>query len=416
MRKFLQGQLHYITDVSRWRLCLGCGACAFACSSGAISLHDVPEKGIRPRLETEDCVHCGNCLKACPGLEYAQQQRTVKDPLLSSLKNHWGPVLELWEGHASDPGMRKGGSSGGAASAIALYCLESGLAGGVLHVGRNDEEPWRNQTVISTNRQQLLDRTGSRYSPASPCDGLSHIERASAPSVFMGKPCDIQGLRNAEALHPALSQKLVVSIGIFCAGTPATGGLLQLLDSLRVPLDEVEDIRFRGNGWPGDFTVMLKDGSEHPRKLSYEESWGFLQAFRPFRCYLCHDGTSELADISCGDPWYRKPGKNEPGRSLVLVRTEKGREILAGAMKAGHLQLEQVEPRVLELSQLNLLMKRRAIWGRLATMRAFGLPVPNYEGFPLFHNWLELPLREKARSIMGTAKRILQRKYYRPVV
>jgi len=184
---------------------------------------------------------------------------------------------------------------------------------------------------------------------------------------------------------------------------------------MQIPVDRVGAIRFRGNGWPGAFSVHLKDGSEHPHKLSYKDAWGFLQTYRPFRCYLCPDGTSELADISCGDPWHRPPTEDEKGRSLIIVRTARGREILDGAVRSGYLALQKIDPTILEHSQKNLLMKRSSIWGRLLTMKTLGLPAPTYAGFPLLENWLELALSDKLRSLVGTAWRILQRRYYRPI-
>lgn len=403
------------TDVARWRLCVGCGACASACERQSITLEDVPGAGIRPIVRGVGCDECGKCIEVCPGLGMTHNFRNISGPLLTQLQNDWGPILEIWEGYAADPEIRNHGSSGGAATAIALYCLEAGIAGGALHVGKNEEEPWRNKTVISRSRQDLLSQTGSRYCPASPCDGLAAIESAPSPLVFVGKPCDIQGLRKTESLKPLLREKVALALGIFCAGTPTTLGLTDLLASLNVSKEEVRDIRFRGNGWPGSFSVLLKDGAECSQKLSYQESWGFLQKYRPFRCYLCPDGTSEFADISCGDAWYREPAGDDPGQSLVLVRTERGRQIIDGAVEAGYLRLSRVEPEVVELSQKNLLLKRSAIWGRLLAMTAFGLPVPRFEGFPLFENWLQLSSKEKARSILGTAKRIIKRKYNKPL-
>ena len=145
------------------------------------------------------------------------------------------------------------------------------------------------------------------------------------------------------------------------------------------------------------------------------ESWGFLQKFRPFRCYLCPDGTSELADISCGDPWYREIKEGDAGFSLALVRTQRGREILHGAMDSGYVSLERVGPKILKDSQRNLLEKRKAIWGRLLAMKFFGIPTPRLVGFYLFQNWLKLPIPEKARSFLGTVRRIIQRKLYKPM-
>ena len=34
--------------------------------------------------------------------------------------------------------------------------------------------------------------------------------------------------------------------------------------------------------------------------------------------------------------------------------------------------------------------------------------------FHLFENWFELPMKEKARSVLETVRRIIQSKYYKP--
>ena len=76
--------------------------------------------------------------------------------------------------------------------------------------------------------------------------------------------------------------------------------------------------------------VRLKGDAVPSDKVKYGESWGFFQKHTPFRCYLCPDGTSELADISCVDPWYRELQKDQIGYSLVLVRTELRRQDYPG--------------------------------------------------------------------------------------
>ena len=42
-----------------------------------------------------------------------------------------------------------------------------------------------------------------------------------------------------------------------------------------------------------------------------------------------------------GDPWWR-PTDGDPGRSLVLARTDRGRDAVRAAMAAGSLALETV--------------------------------------------------------------------------
>jgi coenzyme F420 hydrogenase subunit beta len=217
----------------------------------------------------------------------------------------------------------------------------------------------------------------------------------------------------SEIARPSLSEKIGVSIAFFCAGTPASQGIIDMIRNLDIPLEEVDTIRFRGKGWPGMLTVSRKNDPGPPKSVSYDESWGFLQKYRPYRCHLCPDGTGEFADIACGDPWYRENSEEEPGSSLVLVRTEKGRRILQGALDAGFVILRQVEPGVLPASQKSLLAKRSWIWGRLLAFRFFRAPIPTFNGFSLFSNWIALSMKEKLRSTLGTARRIIQRGYYK---
>jgi coenzyme F420 hydrogenase subunit beta len=393
-----------VQQAAEWRLCLGCGVCAYACPQHKVKLVDIVHDGIRPILDDHGCESCTVCLDVCPGYETIHPDFSGNAELLQELQEGWGPVLEVWEGTSADPNIHYHGSSAGLATALALYCLEKEGMHGVLHIGSDPEKALRNKTFLSRDRQALLSRTGSRYAPASPCDGLGQIEAAPAPCVFIGKPCDITGLRKAQALKPALDNKIGVAIGIFCAGTPSTLGTLDLLKSLGIDGQAAAEIRYRGKGWPGKFSVKCT-GEEIPvRQISYEQSWGFLEAYRPLRCHLCPDGTSEFADISCGDPWYREIQPGEIGSSLVVVRTKRGRQILYGAMAAGYVRLERTDPGKLEASQKNLLAKRSAVGGRVATQRAFGHPPPRLRGFPLLKNLRRFPFKEAALDFGNGAK------------
>jgi coenzyme F420 hydrogenase subunit beta len=406
-------RISHVGHVADWRLCLGCGACAYICKDGRVRLVDVVDKGIRPVVATDQCGSCSECLEVCPGLENDHRTLNAQPGVLPELAPAAGPVLELWEGHASDPEIRLAGSSGGLLTALSLFCLEQEGMHGVLHIGMDPEKPTRNRTRMSRSRLQLLAQTGSRYAPASACDSLALIADAPGPCVFVGQPTEVTALRKAQKLRPALNKKVGLALSFFCAGSPARQGTLDLLKSMNINPDDVKDLRYRGNGWPGMFAVTQKDSSKPVQQMTYAQSWGFVQAYRPFATHLCPDGTGEDADISCGDPWYREVKPGEAGSSLALVRTETGRQLLRRAMAAGYVTLTPAEPWKLIGSQKNLIAKRGAIGGRIATLRMLGLPAPKLQGFSLFQNWLGLSFEEKLRSTVGTVRRVFTRRYFR---
>lgn len=404
-----------IDQVVEWRLCAGCGACVPACPNQAITLIDIPDQGIRPIVDSAKCQECSGCVVVCPGIEISHQP--FNNQIMPELCWEWGPVMEVWEGYATDSQIRYNGSSGGLATALALFCLEKKGASGVLHIGARPGAPLENTAVFSKNRAELLACTGSRYSPAAPCEKLEWVQEALCPSVFIGKPCDVVALRKSQAVNPVLDEKVSLAISIFCAGTPATEGTYKILSVLGVKPEEVEGIRYRGCGWPGATMVKkVKDGNGQVCQMTYEESWGnILSHYGQFRCRICPDSTGEFADISCGDPWYREIKPDEQGWSLALVRTERGRKILHEAIKAGYVKLESVGPSTVPRSQEALLARRRHLWGRLLIMRIMRIPVPHFVGFSLFRSWLRLSPMEKLRSLAGTLKRIIFRKWMKPL-
>jgi coenzyme F420 hydrogenase subunit beta len=410
-------------QVARNRLCLGCGACISICPEQKIKLVNIVDDGIRPVIledgkagTSSGCEDCRLCLDVCPGIyTSAGHESTTRNNIAKQSAKKWGEFLELWEGYASEPGIRLKGSSGGLCTVLSLFCLEAGLAGGVIHIGSNPERTWENKTYRSTTKAELISRTGSRYAPASPCDSLKRIIESQNNSVFVGKPCDIAGLKMTQKVMPELENKTALTLGFFCAGTPSTKGTVDLLKSQGIDYHSLSELQYRGEGWPGMATATLTGNHHKAMEISYMDSWGFVQKYRPFRCYLCPDLTAEQADISVGDPWYRDIENNEPGRSLILIRTEKGRNIFQQAMEKGYVTAEKAEPEIIYRSQKNLLGKRQAIWGRILAMKLMGIPTPKLEGFYLFENWLDLPLVEKVRSVVGTLRRIILRKYYKPL-
>lgn len=408
--------LRTVHDVAGKQLCTGCGVCAYL-APDEVRMADVLDHGRRP-LPITPVGGGGDALACCPGAGLAHSTVDAGPGEIAELRATWGPVRALWEGYATDPELRYAGSSGGVATALAAFCLERRGMAGVLHIGARADVPYLNEARFSRTRAELMATTGSRYAPASPCERLDLVEAAPAPSVFIGKPCDVAAAGLAARVRPALAAKLGLTIGIFCAGTPSTRGTLEMLAAMGVPDPaSVLSVHYRGQGWPGHArATAVGDAVGTERRLTYEQSWGeILQRHRQWRCYLCADHTGEFADIAVGDPWYRPTG-DDPGRSLVLARTARGVATIAAAIGAGVLTLVPAAPGILPASQPNLVNARGAVWGRIVTLRATGQAAPRFRRMPMAGVWWRrLCVREKLRSTVGTVKRIRRRRLWRTV-
>ena len=406
--------LRTLADVVDWRLCLGCGACQPICPSKNVRLVDFTDEGIRPVVaDPAQCGSCRDCLEVCPVVE---TDFTPQDPIretTSDLERDWGPVLEIWEGHAADPEIRVRASSGGALTALSLYALEHAGLHGVLHIASDPADPVRNRTQLSQTRKEVLAAMGSRYAPASVCDGLDQVAAAHGPCVVIGKPVEIAAVRRARRLRPEIDRRVGLTLSFFCAETPPTRATLELLRRENIPADNLSSLRYRGDGWPGHFAPTV-GGEATPRvKIPYRESWAFLQKYRPWATQLWPDGAGEQADIVCGDPWYVEPDGVNPGSSLIVVRTETGRRHLAAARTAGYLNIQPAEPRKLFCSQAGLRAKKGSTWGRRIAAAMLGLPITRLKGLRLFRIWTRLPFREQLASFLGTWDRIFARGFHR---
>ncbi len=223
----LRRRIRGLQDVVDWGLCTGCGACYFACSRNGVSLVNIETVGIRPRFQSAECAGCTECLSICPGYQVDANLAMGEHAEIGEGDPEVGPALEVWEGYAADPEIRRQASSGGLLSALALYCLEKEGMGFVLHTAMDETKPWTNKTIQSRNRSEILSRTGSRYAPASPCDELRLIEESDRPCVFIGKPCDTAAVAMLREKRPTLDRNLGLVLTFFCAGTPSTKGTLK---------------------------------------------------------------------------------------------------------------------------------------------------------------------------------------------
>lgn len=396
-----------LNEIVNYQMCVGCGACTFV-SNNKIPMVDVENIGRRPDLNIASEIASKEELQTiseiCPGSKIDRTNILPKEKTPEEVL--WGPILEVYEGEAIDDGVRFRGSSGGAVTALSAFALESGFVEGVLHTGMDENEPIKNKTVYSRTVDKVLANTGSRYTTSSPLAGLSTVKEAESGSLVVGKPCDIAGLSNIETKDIQLKDKVKLKIGIFCAGVPSTAGNEKYFREITgAERSELKSLKFRGDGWPGHWKAIYGDQDDCKEK-TYAESWGYIQAYRQWRCYICPDHSGEFADIAVGDPWYREVKGGETGSSMIIIRTERGREFFKQAVDAGIVTARPIAPKLITDAQKNLEEVRLQLFGRLAGLKLGGAKVPDFVGFDLFKSWNRLSLKERARSFFGTMLRV----------
>ena len=385
-----------IADVVQNGNCSGCGACCQLDPGLEMTLST--EGYLRPERKGPATGRASEEFdRICPGRRVDSQR-----PAGGSWHPTMGPVVESWQGWASDDEIRFRGSSGGALTALTTWLVESGRATDVIGAAADPVIPTRTITVAIRSRGQALAAAGSRYAPVS---NAAMARLGDPDAVFIGKPCEVSAVRALAELR-GVQPPLLLSF--FCAGTPSQHATEELAGRLGDGSPPAQ-LWYRGRGWPGSFTVVSTNGRS--RQLSYDESWGtVLGPTMQWRCKICPDGVGESADIVAADYWHSDERgypvfAETEGISAILARTLRGEEILRAAVTAGALQVHALSLDALAAVQPFQSRRRRSLFGRLAGTRLAGRKIPRYRGFGLWRHAVT-QVRGQLRIAKGSYQRV----------
>lgn len=385
--------------------CSGCGACALI--SNRVEMGLTEEGFLRPTVResvpgasTRNSSDDDIFRKTCPGI-------AVSAPDASQLQTHtvFGRYASVWQAWAVDSDVRHAGSSGGVLTALSAWLLETGRTKTIIGSRPSEAHPTRTVPVNIMSKEDAMRSSGSRYAPVS---NLVLFNPTSTDNALVAKPCEASAAAQLQdALKvPAHGRPIVLSF--FCAGTPSQRATDTLVTHLGVPVDSVRSLRYRGNGWPGDFEVATKDGIT--TGLSYDESWGeHLGRDVQWRCKFCVDGTGAHSDISVGDYW-QSDDRGYPqfaegaGRSVAIARTSRGHALLTEAAAAGVIYIEPLAVDKVEGVQPLQRVRKQTLAGRLAGRVLAGKRIPAYRGYRLMSASFREPLRT-VKAVVGTFSR-----------
>jgi coenzyme F420 hydrogenase subunit beta len=384
-----------IKDVLAAGMCTGCGLCAFSAESMRID-----EKGwTRPTQIKDDILSRGGC----SGMLVDHCNSTAEYDVI------WGPIKEIRTGFATEPKVRRHASSGGVITALAEFLLANNEVDGVVHVGASEKNPIRNATYVSVTPEEVRSRSGSRYAPSDPLSLVRDLLKDEKTYAFIGKPCDVAGLRRLGIAQPSIKDKFAYLISFMCAGVPSEAGTLAILKEFDVAPDQVESMRYRGDGWPGLTRVVSI--SQEIFSMKYNDSWGgILNRHLQSRCKVCADGTGEAADIVCADAWYETANgypkfEEQEGRSLIIARTQIGVNLIKRVTDAKAIAVHPFDISDLDRLQPYQAARKKAAIARNAAVLVWGGRAVRYRGYKLMRAATRASIRTNLKEFAGTLRR-----------
>lgn len=315
--------------------CSGCSACYASCPKHCIEMKADAEGFRYPVVDTEKCVQCRACEKAC----------SIQNPVREVPVQQKGYLVQH-----KDESIRKDSSAGGAFTAIASYVLERG---GVVFGAAYGEKFQVRHTYVESHAE-LWKFRNSKYVQSDMGDTFRQVRdflKAGRWVCFSGTPCQVEGL--SKFLDKTYER--LVLVDVVCHGIPSPLIWNKYLEYQRTNESQPDNIRFRDKyyGYKYSTMSMVKAGKTVYHVGSQMDP--MLRAFftdicdRP-SCYDCpFKKRYRVSDMTIWDCFsvydFDKTLDDDKGTTRVLCHTEKGTAIMQALESIA--RCKEVEPEML---------------------------------------------------------------------
>lgn len=295
--------------------CTACMACIDSCSHHALSSSIDPNGYYQIDFDTNKCVECGLCIRACPVVSPPRVSIKVSKPYAA------------WSTHQI---LREKSASGGVFSAIASAILQEE---GVVYGAVIDGFEIRHKRIERI--EDLPPLLGSKYQQSVMSGAYKSIRQDLKNGrivLFCGMACQVAGLKNF--LGKCNTENLY-TIDTICGGLSTMLPMLQLKQSGKYT--GIVSFRDKENGWQSKgFRYALKmqktDGGIENLGLDNLVLNTFSsKLLKRSSCLDCQfTGNNRHSDCTIGDFWGDERFKEQhtKGVSVLVLHNERLRSLL----------------------------------------------------------------------------------------
>ena len=311
-------------------ICSGCGACVARCPKKCLRLKTDQDGFYYPEMINRDaCIDCELCSKVCPFENTISNEKTS----------------HFYAAYSTDPNKINNSSSGGIFPEIANMVLADN---GKVYGAYLDE----NHKLFHIGISDVLDLPkllGSKYLQSDTRNTFQECKEDLQNSrlvLYTGTPCQIQGLKN----YLGKEYANLYTLDVICHGVPSPKMFEGYIDFLeRKHKAKLVDICFRDkkrNKWSITlrYTMEFPNGKRRNFYLISKLSEYFVAFLGGHisreSCYRCpFSSLVRPGDITMGDFWgyqaTRPELRHDEGLSILLVNTEKGKELIRRCEQKG---------------------------------------------------------------------------------
>ena len=330
-------------------LCTGCGACVALCPY--MKTHNAQTVALF-KCDRED----GRCYRYCPRNETDLEKLQQKLFDASDITEELGALKGLYMTRASDDYIRKKAQHGGTVTALVALALDENLLDACVLADQDAKQLPISFTAKDST--QALKAAGSKFGNSPTVAEFNRVSSKSSQRLgVVATPCQAKALAKMKA-DPAKEDvgridNLKLVIGLFCGWTLDWRKLNRLVREI-VGDQEILALDIP----PSKHACMEVTTASGITEIGIEKVDECVREC----CDYCDDMTAEFADISVGSARSPEGWDVDKGWNQVIVRSEKGLELLNLAREKNILEFK--DPPAENLDKLKAVCAGKRKWAQ----------------------------------------------------